>query len=101
MDERNYSIQTYDDIETLNTNDATLIPKNHLADSMNMVRRDDGLWEKRKGLGAMGDDIASGNPTHSLVGWRIADGTRYLTAGSGMRFMLTLKGLIIMKVHGP
>lgn len=41
---------TFSNFETLNTGFATEIPDNHFADTMNMVRRDDGMWENRKGI---------------------------------------------------
>ena len=78
---------------TLNTDDPTLIPLNHFADTQNSVRRDDGLWEKRKGMIQLGDDLGSGEAVHSLIGWRIADGTRYITAGTDTDIYVYVEGV--------
>jgi len=34
-------------METLNTGFPTEIPDNHWSDTLNMIRREDGLWENR------------------------------------------------------
>jgi len=72
----------YSDMVTMNTADPTLIPRNHFADSQNMVRRTDGLWENRKGIQQFGDNVGSGKPIHSLRFWKTESGTRYLTLGT-------------------
>lgn len=72
----------YADMQTMNTSDATLIPRNNFADTQNMIRRSDGLWENRKGIQQFGEDVGSGSPVHSLFFWKLEDGTRYLTVGS-------------------
>ena len=73
----------YEGMVTMDTNDPTLIPKNHFADSLNMIKRRDGLWENRKGIQQFGNDVGSGNPIHSLAFWKTEAGNRYLTVGTG------------------
>jgi hypothetical protein len=69
-------------METLNTGYPTEIPDNHWADTMNMIRREDGLWENRKGIAQFGSDVGSGVAIHSLRFWKTEAGTRYLTIGT-------------------
>jgi hypothetical protein len=73
---------TYENIQSLDTGDASIIPRDHLADSLNMTRRDDGLWENRKGFTQFGSDVGSGEPIHSLHFWKTSLGARYLTVGT-------------------
>ena len=68
--------------QTLNTGFPTEIPENHFSDTMNMVRRSDGLWENRKGIAQFGDDVGSNLPVHSIRFWKTSAGNRYLTVGS-------------------
>lgn len=73
----------YEKFVTLNTDDPTIIEQDELADSLNMIKRPDGLWENRKGIQAFGDAVGSGDPVHSLFFWKVSGGTRYFTVGSG------------------
>lgn len=73
---------TLDNFQTLNTGFPTEIPDNHFSDTLNMIRREDGLWEKRKGIAQFGADVGSGEPVHSLRFWKTSAGARYLTVGT-------------------
>lgn len=73
----------YKSFITLDSSFPTEIPDNHLADTMNMIRRDDGMWENRKGIQQFGADVGSGKPIHSLAFWKTTAGNRYLTIGTG------------------
>lgn len=73
----------FDNFQTFNANFPTEIPQNHLSDALNMVRREDGMWENRKGIVQFGEDVGSGNPIHSLFFWKTTGGARYLTVGTG------------------
>lgn len=74
----------YENFQTFNANFPTQIPANHLADALNMVRRNDGMWENRKGMQQFGEDIGSGEPVHSIFFWKTTAGARYLTVGTGV-----------------
>lgn len=82
----------YENFKTLNTDDATLIEPDEFADSLNMVKRDDGLWENRKGIVRFGDAVGSGESVHSLHFWKITGGSRYLTVGSGTELFSYAEG---------
>lgn len=69
--------------ETLNTGFPTEIPDKHFSDTLNMIRREDGMWENRKGIKQFGADVGSGLPIHSLSFWQTSPGVRYLTVGTG------------------
>ena len=73
---------TLQGFQTLNTGFPTEIPDNHFSDTLNMIRREDGLWEKRKGIKQFGADVGSGEPIHSIRFWKTGDGDRYLTVGT-------------------
>jgi hypothetical protein len=72
----------YENIKSLDLSEPSIIPRDHLADSLNMVRRDDGLWENRKGIKQFGEDVGSGAGIHSLHFWKTGTGQRYLTVGT-------------------
>lgn len=72
----------FSDFQTFDANFPTEIPQNHLSDTMNMVRRNDGMWEKRKGIVQFGENVGSGEPIHSLFFWKTTGGDRYLTIGT-------------------
>ncbi len=73
----------YQSFITLDTNFPTEIPDNHLSDSMNMIRREDGMWENRKGIKQFGADVGSNEAIHSLRFWKTSTGSRFLTIGTG------------------
>lgn len=68
--------------QTLNTGFPTEIKDNHFSDTVNMIRRRDGLWENRKGIKQFGEDVGSGLAVHSIRFWKTSAGSRYLTVGS-------------------
>ena len=68
--------------QTLNTGFPTEIKDNHFSDTVNMIRRRDGLWENRKGIVQFGDAVGSDLPIHSIRAWKTSAGARYLTVGS-------------------
>lgn len=69
--------------KTFDSGFPTEIPEDHFSDTLNMIRREDGLWENRKGIKQFGDDVGSGSPVHSLHFWKTSAGNRYLTVGTG------------------
>jgi hypothetical protein len=71
----------FEQFETLNTGFPTEIPDNHFSDTLNMIRREDGLWENRKGIVQFGENVGSGEPIHSLRFWKTTS-NRYLTVGT-------------------
>jgi hypothetical protein len=72
----------FEQFETLNTGFPTEIPDNHFSDTLNMIRREDGLWENRKGIAQFGADVGSGEAIHSLRFWGTSGGGRYLSVGT-------------------
>lgn len=68
--------------QTLNTGFPTEIPDNHFSDTLNMIRRPDGLWENRKGMAQFGENVGSNAPVHSIRFWKNTSGNRYLTVGT-------------------
>lgn len=82
MASKGIKTQIYAGMKTLNTDFSTEIPADHFSDTLNMVRNDGGLWEKRKGIKQFGGDVGSGAPVHSIHFWKDKSGNRYLTVGS-------------------
>lgn len=75
---------TLQNFETLNLGHPSEIKPNEWADTQNMVRASDGLWENRKGITSFENAVGSSLPVHSLHFWKpSAGGSRYLTVGSG------------------
>jgi len=79
---KGYSTLIFSGMETLNTGFPTEIPDNHWSDTLNMIRREDGLWENRKGIAQFGADVGSGVSVHSLRFWKTQANVRYLTVGT-------------------
>lgn len=74
---------TIGNMQGLSLNHPTLIDDNQWADNQNMVQGADGLWENRKGIKTISNDVGSNDKVHSIKFWKSEDGTRRFTVGSG------------------
>lgn len=75
-------VYTFGQFDSLSTFHPTIIKDSNLSDSLNMIRRKDGLWENRKGYQQFGESFGELG-VNSLKFWRKSGGERYLTAISG------------------
>lgn len=72
-------------MESLSTYHPSTIKDKHFANTQNMIRRRDGLFENRKGYKQFGQAVGSDLGVHSLRFWRTATGDRHLTIGTGTK----------------
>jgi len=80
------------EMESLSTYHPSVINDRHFANTQNMIRRRDGLFENRKGYKQFGEAVGSDLGVHSLRFWRTATGDRYLTIGTGSKLYSYAEG---------